>query len=476
VDWRNQMQKRRIIYGAGSAVSVLLVIGILSVVGLLSNWRHFRWDATQGRTQSLSAVTKALLKEVTKPLTMTAFLPEGAGERQGAKDLLSQYADLNPKVSFQFVDPERDPLKAKEAGFRFSGNVLLTYDGRHQMADRPEEEVVTNTLRKILQPQRKQVYFLMGHGERDITKAGQGGFRVARQALENEGYEIKTLNLLAQAQVPKEAAVVIAVGPKKPLMANEISALKSYLQKNGRLLVLLEPFEDAGLKDFLAGYGVGLDNGVILDVNQVSQSLGVNAIMPLAVQYGPSPITRDFQNIVTIYPLARPLTLNRETPGVALLPLANTTSTSYEKMGREWMKSGNLALNPDTDRKGPFTLAAQAEIKPEAQKPEPKKAPAQAKKPAGAEDQAFLVVFGDVDFVDNAYFNLFGNGDLFLNTVNFLASEAGQITVRAARKAQLLTLTSAQVWTLFMTSLVWAPLVMLIAGIWAYRRRRRARR
>ena len=27
-------------------------------------------------------------------------------------------------MSFQFVDPERDPLKAKEAGYRFPGNVL----------------------------------------------------------------------------------------------------------------------------------------------------------------------------------------------------------------------------------------------------------------------------------------------------------------------------------------------------------------
>jgi ABC-type uncharacterized transport system involved in gliding motility auxiliary subunit len=475
VDWRNQWQKRRLIYGAGSAASVLLVIGILVVAALLANWRSLRWDVTQGRTQSLSAVTKALLKEVTKPLNLTVFLPEGSGERQNAKDILNRYRDNNSRVSFHFVDPERDPLQAKEAGYRYPGNVLLTYGGRHQMADRPDEDSITNAVRKILQPGRKQVYFLTGHGERDLTNAGQGGFQVARRALENEGYEIKPLNLLTQAEVPQDAAVVLLVGPKKAFLANEIAALKAYLDQGGRLLTLLDPFEDAGLKDFLAGYGFGLDDGVILDVNQVSQALGVNAIMPLVVQYGASPITRDFENIVTIYPLARPLMLNREVKGAALLPLATTTSTSYEKKGKDWMKSGQVAYDAKADKRGPFTLAAQAEIKLAANKSPQEKPQAQAEKAAPGKNQAYLVTFGDVDFADNAYFNLFGNGDLFLNTVNFLASEEAQITVRQAGKAQLLTLTNSQVWGLFLASLAWAPLVMLGAGIWAYRRRRARR-
>lgn len=36
---------------------------------------------------------------------------------------------------------------------------------------------------------------------------------------------------------------------------------------------------------------------------------------------------------------------------------------------------------------------------------------------------AKLVVFGDVDFASNAYLNLSGNSDLFLNTVSWLAEE-----------------------------------------------------
>ena len=77
-------------------------------------------------------------------------MPEGSGERDTVKDVLQRYAYINPKISFNFVDPEREPLKAKEAGYRFPGNVLLTYNGKHQMADRADEEAITNTLRRIL--------------------------------------------------------------------------------------------------------------------------------------------------------------------------------------------------------------------------------------------------------------------------------------------------------------------------------------
>jgi ABC-type uncharacterized transport system involved in gliding motility auxiliary subunit len=469
-----------VLYGAGTALSVLLVVGILVLVSLLANWHSQRWDVTRGQTQSLSPVSKALLKDVTKPLTMTVFLPEGAGERQSAKEVLQLYVYHNPQISYRFVDPEREPLKAQQAGYRFAGNVLLDYQGRHQMADQPDENAITNALRKVLKVERKKVYFLAGHGERSLNDPKHGGFQVAKKALENEGYEVEPLNLLTQGAVPPDAAVVVIAAPKKPLLSTEVQGLKAYQDKGGRLLVMLEAFEDGGLKDFLAGYGVDLDNGLILDVNQVSQSLGLSAVMPIVSQYGPSKITQDFKNIVTIYPMARPLFLKKEQPDVTLLPLATTMSTSYEKLGKEWIKAEKAAFDAKTDKKGPFTLAVQAEIKPTtpqaAQAPppgkDPKPAPTAGPEP---ESKTYMVVFGDVDFAANSFFNLFGNGDLFLNTTNFLAQALGQITVRTSDKAQILTLKSGQAWWLFLASLVWAPIIMLAAGIWAYRRRRRAR-
>ena len=380
MSWRDRFQNRSVLYGAGSVASVLLVLGILVLAALLANWHPMRWDTTFEQTQSLSPVTKALLKEVTKPLTLTVFLAEGAGERQSAKEVLQLYEYHNPQVSYRFVDPEREPLKAQQAGYRFAGNVLLDYQGRRQMADQTDENAITNALRKVLKVERQKVYFLAGHGERDLDDPKPGGFQVAKRALDNEGYEVESLNLLSRGAVPQDAAVVIVAGPKKPLLSTEVQALKAYLEKGGRLLIMLEAFEDGGLKGFLAGYGVDLDNGLILDVNQVSQSLGLSAVMPLVSQYGPSKITQDFKNLVTIYPMARPLILRKDHPDVSLLALATTMSTSYEKLGKEWIKDEKAAFDAKTDKKGPFTVAAQAEIKLTPTKGEPA--------PKGGQDQA----------------------------------------------------------------------------------------
>jgi ABC-type uncharacterized transport system involved in gliding motility auxiliary subunit len=469
-------------YGAGSVVSVLLVAGILGLAAGLANWHPMRWDTTSEQSQSLSPVSKALLKEVTQPLTMTVFMPEGAPERQAAKEVLQLYGYHSSKVSYRFVDPEREPLKAQQAGYRFAGNVLLDYQGRHQMADQTDENAITNGLRKVLKKERQKVYFLAGHGERDLADSKPGGFQVAKTALDNEGYEVESLNLLSRGAVPQDAAVVIVAGPKKPLLSTEVQALKTFLSKGGRLFIMLEAFEDGGLQGFLAGYGVGLDNGLILDVNQVSQSLGLSAVMPLVSQYGPSKITQDFRNLVTMYPMARPLILAKDLPDVSLLALATTMPTSYEKLGKEWIKEEKAAFDAKTDKKGPFTVGAQVEIKLTPGKGEPARTPGQEQGGAGEPQpttpegsKTYLVVFGDVDFAANSFFNLFGNGDLFLNTTNFLARAMEQITVRGAGKAQLLSLKTGQIWALFLVCLAGAPLVMLAAGIWAYRRRRARR-
>jgi ABC-type uncharacterized transport system involved in gliding motility auxiliary subunit len=474
VSWTDRFHSRRVRYGAGSIVSVLLVAGILALAAGLAGWHPIRWDTTAEQSQSLSPASLALLKEVTLPLTMTVFMPEGAGERQSAKEVLQLYGYHNSKVSYRFVDPEREPLKAQQAGYRFAGNVLLDYQGKRQMADQTDENAITNALRKVLKKERQKVYFLTGHGERDLDDSKPGGFQVAKTALDNEGYEVESLNLLSRGAIPEDAAVVIVAGPKKPLLSTEVQALKAYLEKGGRLFIMLEAFEDGGLQGFLAGYGVGLDNGLILDVNQVSQSLGLSAVMPLVSQYGPAKITRDFKNLVTIYPMARPLILKKDHPDVSLLALATTMPTSYEKLGKEWIKEEKAAFDAKTDKKGPFAVGAQVEIKLRPPKAEP--AQKDAKQPAPPEgSKTYLVVFGDADFAANSFFNLFGNGDLFLNTTNFLAQAMEQITVRKAGKAQLLSLKTGQIWTLFLVCLAGVPLVMLGAGIWAYRRRRARR-
>ncbi len=205
--------------------------------------------------------------------------------------------------------------------------------------------------------------------------------------------------------------------------------------------------------------------------------------------------------------------------------MAITTQTSYAKQGQEWLKENKAEFNAQQDLKGPFTLAVLAQKQPTAPEPKsppeasgkqtatspvpqegnvkkstesqiqkepaPKKAeeaqkPDEAQKAAAPngdsatsekeQKTAYLAVFGDTDFADNTYFNISGNGDLFLNTVNFLASEESQISLRAPeKKSQPLLLTGYQGWALLFVCLIFIPLAIIIAGTSAYLRRRSRR-
>jgi ABC-type uncharacterized transport system involved in gliding motility auxiliary subunit len=477
-----KFQSRTLFYGGTSALAILLVAGILVFIVLLGTRHSLRWDLTRNQSQSLSTVSRTLLKEVDKPLTLTVFFPEGHPERQRAREILELYTRENPQVNLRFLDPQRDPIRANEAGYRRPGNVLLEIDGRKQLAETFTEEPISEALRRVLQKERKKIYFLTGHGERSGPREHLG-FKVAKKALENEGYKLADLNLLKEGEVPRDSTVAIIAAPQKNLLPMEVEALKAYLDRGGRLFILLEPFNDAGLKIFLAGYGVNLNNGMIFEYNELSKALGT--IMPLATQYGPSQITQGF-NLPTLFPNPRPLFLNKELKTVTLQALVTTSSSSWMKLGQDWQKKWRQdkkpLYDPQQDQKGPFTVAALVEPQAEKKPKKVNKNPAKTKKKSLEPEksvkspQAFLAVFGDVDFAADEFFNQLGNGDLFLNTVNFLAAEEKQISIRKNdRKLEPLRLTGWQTLIIFFVTVILLPLGMLTAGVAAYLRRRAQR-
>ncbi len=474
-----KFQSRRVVYGGSAALAIVLVAGILVFIVLLGNRYSLRWDLTRTQSHSLSAVSRTLLNQVDKPLTLTAFFPDGHPERQRAREVLELYTRQNPQISLQFLDPDRDPRRADQAGYRRPGNVLLEYEGRKQLAETFDEERLSEAIRRVLQKERKKIAFLTGHGELSDPRERRG-FKTARKALESEGYDLADLNLLKDGEVPKEVAVVIIAAPQKDLLPPEAATLKKYLEGGGRVFILLDPFQDAGLKNLLAGYGVNLDDGIIFEFNQLTQDRAI--LSPIITQYGRHRITENF-TLFTIFPSPRPLILNQEIKGVLLTPLVTTSPQSWAKFGQDWEKKGqkeNKPLyDPERDKKGPFTVAALAEPQPA---PKPKdnadkstKSPGKTAAPdkSPGKPQACLAVFGDADFAADEFFNQLGNGDLFLNTVNFLAAEEKQIIIRKDdKKLEPLSLTTWKTLLIFFISVILLPLAMLITGVAVYLRRR----
>jgi len=246
--------------------------------------------------------------------------------------------------------------------------------------------------------------------------------------------------------------------------------------------------------------------------------------MPIVSEYEYHQITREFR-YATFFPFARSVSVAEEKPeGISADILAKTSPNSWSE---RQLKETQVTFNKDKDKEGPIPVAAvvtvepkqeekeepkeekqteveeksEKEIKKEAKeaKPEEEAEKAEEKDKKGPEvkgekqteeeketkaeeekkeedkvkQEGRLAVFGDSDFASNRYFNFSGNGNLFLNTVNWLTEEADLISIQPKTSSpRTIHMTATQGRMLFFVSLIILPLVALVTGISVWMRRR----
>jgi ABC-type uncharacterized transport system involved in gliding motility auxiliary subunit len=154
----------------------------------------------------------------------------------------------------------------------------------------------------------------------------------------------------------------------------------------------------------------------------------------------------------TAFPIARSVD-TKTADKVTLDKLFSTTSNSYATTN---LTSASIRLDPSKDRKGPFNLAVAGTYR------------------TGKENQdGRFVVVGSSDWVANYILRFQGNRDLAMNMVNWLSSDEDLISIRPKEpEDRRLTLTRAQMRTVFYSSVVLLPLVVIAAGFSVWWRRR----
>jgi ABC-type uncharacterized transport system involved in gliding motility auxiliary subunit len=456
----------------GSFLTLLSLIFIAILVGINLIVYRFpgRVDLTENRKFSLSEQSLKIVRGVNQDVRIVAFFQEAQQNKKKAQDLLDLYTQANPRIRYQFIDPDRQPALAQQYGIRNYGSLVLESAGRTQNAATADEEGITSALLRLKQEKAKKVVFVTGHGERSSREAQRDGLSFARGLLEKENYRVEEANLLAAPGVPAETAALIIAGPKKPFFPQEVEDLKKYLAGGGHILLLLEPFQDAGLKDWLAALGVTPDEDILID--RVSRAFGGDFLIPLAGEYGTHPITQKF-NVATFFPTARSLKLaTPPPPGITFDVLVKSSKASWGETNRAKIEKGEAAFEAGQDQPGPLVLAALATVGAA----EPARPPQTAKSTENKPKPGRLAVFGDSDFASNGYFNLAGNGDLFLNTINFLTEETQLIAIRPAKSPiKPLSLTATQGQVLFWVPMILLPLVLLTAGVIVWQKRKKAR-
>jgi ABC-type uncharacterized transport system involved in gliding motility auxiliary subunit len=377
------------------------------------NWFVFNnpknWDVTQDKVNTLAPETIQALESLPEPVTAVAFYSANLST-QSATELLDKFkANSNGGFDYQFVNPDTDPVAAREAGVTGDGKIMLVMGEQREIANFVSETELTKTLIKLISPEARVVYFLTGHGEASLEFADVS-FATAKQTLESKNYTVNTLNLLAENRIPEDALAVIIAGPLKPVSEGEVGLLKQYVDAGGSLVVMEDPlilteFGDSPdpLADYLAEeWGIILNDDIIIDLNSQQP---LNAISASAGQH---PITTNLSaNYLVIMPQARSLGLGTPQAGVTQTALLFTSSNSWGEVNFTSAEGSQVSFDPE-DLAGPLIMAAAAE---------------------NTATGGRVVVFGNSFFASDQAFDAYGNGNFFVNSVDWSAEQEDLINI-----------------------------------------------
>ena len=412
--------------GTNALIATLSVLLILGFINFLATRYNSRIDLTENQLFTLAPQTQQVLHDLNQPVKAWIFSPSPSTvDRQ----LLDNYRRESSQFSYEFVDPQAKPGVAREFGVQQIGELYLETEGKRRLVQTlsPQEKLserkLTNGLAQTNSQPRK-VYFLQGHGERSL-ESGQGGFSQVKQRLSEESLAAEPLNLAENRKIPEDASVVVLAGAQRGLLASEVKALEDYLTRKSGLMLLVDPQTDPKLDSLLKPWGVALSDRLVIDPAGEQSGLGAGVV--IISQYGEHPITQGFKNGISFYPLARPMQISpvEKVQAVPLLTTAAQTQAQLIEKG-----TGAVKANPD-DPKGPFDIgvALSRAVGPAAKPPKPEASPSPSPSPEAEKSQpeARLVVIGSSSFATDGLFDQQLNGDVFLNSVNWLSQQDDQV-------------------------------------------------
>ena len=464
---------RRLAFRANLAAVLLLASAIFAMLNYLSLRHYTRFHWNRDPLARLSEKSLRHLEAIADDIHIVALLRPTHEAYRSVSTLLQEYAARSPSVKVVFVDPDRDMARTEQLArqYRLAGSECIVFEvgGRHQAvpaaaliayeesgAAPPEtarrvfrgEQLFTSALYALTQASRPAVYFVQGHGERspDQFDRRTGYSRIATR-LRDENLEIELLDLGEAQSVPSPCALMIIAGPARSFSPYEITLVRDYLNRKGRLLLLLDARIQTGLEPLLAEWGVGLGNDVVVD-----ESLTLSGRELHIAAYPAHPITAPLQGLATVFFLPRsirprPFTAGGDKPLVT--ELATCSTTGWAEFDPD---DPAPRFDPQVDIPGPVPVAVAIERGPI----------------PGVHVQirpTRLVLIGDSDFVSNG--GLMGaNADLFLNAVNWLLDRDELLALSPkTMEEHRLVMDAPQLQRLFWAVVVALPALVVALGL-----------
>jgi hypothetical protein len=172
-------------------------------------------------------------------------------------------SNLAGQVTVEYVDIYQDRRKTEKYGVEQPGLVLLMCGDKRRAltwttstrsrtgSARPSsgEQAVTAAILDVSNPERKKIYFLVGHGELrpdDVDPCAAS--RMVRDQLRLRNYDVDTLELASNRKVPRRRRAPRERGPdRRRSRPSSRSCCASTWAPAGRLILFLAPNTQPGL-------------------------------------------------------------------------------------------------------------------------------------------------------------------------------------------------------------------------------------
>ena len=444
-------QTRTTRLGAHSLVSVVLAGVVVGLINFLAAKHSPEWDFSETQNFTLSRQTYQVLRALPREVRITVFTHEGSPGYGAYQDLLTTYAKESPLITLTFIDPERQPDKAKEYQVSRIDTAVMESGSQKLYLQRASEADMTNALLRVTQDTKKRIAFVTGRGEKSLSDTESSGLSRAGDALIKQGYEVETVDWEDTAST--DASVLVVASSTQSVSSEDHQKIRQFLETGGRVLVMGDPGSQTSLTPLLSPWGIQLGAGILADEQD---RLGRGSPTALLVRtFTTHDITEDFTTPI-LFPVSRAVTFDTS-QGKAweYIPLAQTSPDSWEETD---LTGPQPEFTAGQDQKGPFTVAGLLTPKPIDQTP-----------PA----QSAIIIVGNAAFATNGYLTYPGNTDFFLKSIAWLAQEDALVSLTPKEPAfHPFVPNPSQEQAIVFFQVLFLPLLTLFLGISVWKRRR----
>jgi hypothetical protein len=270
-DEKPQPEKPQKIHRVRIGVNVIVQVGLLLFLAIAANYLGFehyrRWDLSREQKYALSDKTKRFLDTIKGKIRITVFFAANNPVSQDVQSLLTEYQyAAKEKIDIEQIDPDRNYSRAKALVDKYKilsdeSQIILDYDNRNKTVKASEmaevdqgnpmlgepprmtafkgEQAITSAMIDLVEGKKNGVGYVLGHKEPPIADGGP--MSLVKTVIENENIKFQELNLFEVPEIPAELKTIVIIGPQYDLSDREMKLLRDFWDKQGRVLLLLDP-------------------------------------------------------------------------------------------------------------------------------------------------------------------------------------------------------------------------------------------